>query len=138
MTINENEYLPTGTTDDKKYRALIIEDDFITQKLHTALLQRLGFEVSLASTAKQALELANQDYDLILLDVGLPDQTGDQLIKPLRAYPQHHNTTLFIVTSHFNESLKQECLAAGANAVLQKPLTLKKIQENIKMFSCIT
>jgi CheY-like chemotaxis protein len=110
--------------------ALLIDDDPIMQELHRALLHELGFTVQIAGTAGRGFELAcKNNFDLIMSDVGLPDQMGDELIKPIRALAQYKKIPIIIVTAHGDQILAKKCLAKGATAFFNKPLSLEQLKD---------
>lgn len=116
--------------------ALLIDDDPIIQELHRVLLNELGFTVQIAGTAGKGLELAMENnFDLIMSDVGLPDQMGDELIKPIRSLAQYKKIPIIIVTAHGDQILAKKCLAKGATAFFNKPLSLKQLQDVLDNYS---
>lgn len=114
---------------------LIIEDDLSSQKLYRAHLQHspviksLNTSYTIVSTGIEGLKKAQEGLpDLILLDVKLPDINGLEVIKLLKQDPKTSLIPIVAVTalSFFEDEMK--ILAAGADAYLSKPYSLKELE----------
>jgi len=106
-------------------RILLVEDHSMTATVTQIMLQEVGCIVDIASDAKSALENFNkQPYDLIFLDLGLPDCNGFELAKKMRHLENDrtHQTPLIALTAHREEDNECRCRASGMNAIFQKPL----------------
>ncbi len=102
-----------------KQRLLIVEDDEMVQSLLAAYLQREGFLTSLASTGKEMLACADTEkIDLILLDLGLPDEDGLTLARQIRA---RSNLPIVILTARLGKSDRLAALEIGADDYMTKP-----------------
>lgn len=110
---------------------LIVEDDPICQKINTSLCKLSGMEASIAETGQQALDfLAKNTYDLILMDIGLPDMSGIEVASKVRE--NQPNIPIVAVTAHMSKD--QQCVLPNGpfNKVVHKPLMkqiINKIQE---------
>ncbi|MCC5013899.1 MULTISPECIES: response regulator [unclassified Legionella] len=110
---------------------LIIEDNFICQKIYVAAL-RDYYPIELASTAEEATErLAEQTYQCIISDLGLPDRPGIELLPIIRNSTLNQHTPIVVISAHMSEELKQICLQLGANEVCVKPITAVILREII-------
>lgn len=100
---------------------LVVEDNQIAAVMVEQLLRELGCVVLVAENGKQALYLVkNNSFDLIFMDVGLPDISGIEVTRQIR---QHNNQIKIIgLTAHVDEKDHQYCLEAGMNEVFTKPL----------------
>lgn len=109
---------------------LLIEDDPIIQKIHRAMLEKLGHRVETAMNAASALLLFSQNrYDMILTDIGLPEISGIEITAEIRRREKSKNPIPIIaVTAYVQEEIKEDCIKAGANAVAIKPLRLDTLQ----------
>jgi len=102
-----------------KQRLLIVEDDEMVQSLLAAYLQREGFLISLASTGKEMLACADSErIDLILLDLGLPDEDGLTLARQIRA---RSNIPIVVLTARMGKSDRLAALEIGADDFMTKP-----------------
>jgi two-component system, OmpR family, response regulator len=102
-----------------KQRLLIVEDDLMVQSLLAAYLQREGFLISLASTGKEMLACADSEkLDMILLDLGLPDEDGLTLARQIRA---RSNLPIIVLTARLGKSDRLAALEVGADDYMTKP-----------------
>lgn len=116
----------------KKPKVLLIEDDPMIQCIHQYMLSDLGCETDGVRNAAQALVVANQDYDMIMLDIGLPDLNGIEVAKRLRAHQNHINTPIIILTAYTDPWTEKDCLEAGVTCVLHKPIELTTLAEVLR------
>lgn len=103
-------------------RVLLVEDALIHQKLATSLLQRQGHSVTVSTNGKEAVDLLeSQRFDLVLMDVDMPVMDGLAATSAIRDRESKHggHTAIVAVTS---SSGPEECLAAGMDAYIAKPL----------------
>jgi len=116
--------------EDRSPSVLLIEDEPITQFVHKRMLQSLGARVEMAKSAKEALDMLRNNYDLILLDVGLPDIRGIELAMTIHTQIESlPSTRLVILTAHLEKSIIDECLAIGVESVIHKPIDIEKLRE---------
>lgn len=111
-------------------RILIIEDD---TSIATAIKQRFKgtYVVDSAATGERGLHLAEVcDYDLILLDLGLPDTHGTDLCKKLRSH--QIDTPILILTAESDTRDKVSALDAGADDYLTKPFNFSELAARIR------
>jgi|GEM_PF-1070931 len=110
----------------------MIEDDLGVVEVNQIWLKRVGFEVIVATTAAQAIQIicrSNQPFDVVLLDLVLPDMGGAAIYPLIR---QHRPLAKVIVCSGYGlDGPTQELLEAGADGFIQKPYTLSSINETI-------
>ena len=101
--------------------ALIVEDTFANRDFFERLLKQAGFDVSGASTGKEALDIITTiDYlDVAIVDMEMPDMSGLHLITQLhRNFP---DTFTIIATMHDDRSLMESAFTKGCNLFLVKP-----------------
>ena len=102
-------------------RVLLAEDNPVNALLVQTLLKREGCTVELAGTGEEALAaLAHSRYDLVLMDMRMPGMDGPETARALRA--REDATPIIALTANSFESDRKECLEAGMNAFLTKPL----------------
>lgn len=113
-------------------RALLVEDSEVIQFAHRCFLEMCGFQVDIAADGYRALELAGQsEYDCMLLDIGLPDVSGECVLAAIR-YREHQtgkHLPIIVNTAQSDENLFQRCRDKGADAVLEKPTTPERLRD---------
>jgi twitching motility two-component system response regulator PilG len=117
----------------KKKRILIVEDEESLLKLETILLTVKGYEVSGASTGTTALEkLSGETFDLILLDIMLPDIDGYEICRRIKEHPRHASTPVVMLTAKKSAEDQERGTTCGADAYLTKPFKSAMIIEVIE------
>lgn len=111
-------------------KVLLVEDTQILQTVHKKMLENLGYQVELASTAEKALYKINTTaYDVILMDIGLPGMSGIDAAVEIRCQEQHGpNLPIIALTAFSDKKTYQDCLNAGINDVVTKPISQEKLQ----------
>ena len=109
-----------------KARVLLVEDVPIIQTVHLRLLKNLNCEIDLAVNGQIALMLYQKNkYDLIFLDIGLPDVSGLQICKFIRE--QKDEIPIVALTTNGYE-IKEQCIEAGMNGFIQKPASKEMLK----------
>ena len=135
--------IPTSSTQikmqnaDKTPKILVIEDNLLIRRITVKLLNKYQLNVVDAEDGKPALDLVkNQEFDLVLCDLGLPQMSGIEFTQQLRLYEKDHQQPplpVIAVTAHTVRG-RNECLKAGMNAIVPKPLTPELISEILANF----
>lgn len=114
---------------------LLVEDIELNVIVARSVLEKLGNSVDVAMTGKAALEMFKLgEYDLVLLDIQLPDMTGLDISRALtKRYPREDLPPLVALTANVLKD-KQEYLNAGMDDVLSKPLSVPALTAMIKKF----
>ncbi|TAH10707.1 MAG: response regulator [Curvibacter sp.] len=107
-----------------KGKLLLVEDHPVNQKLAATLLQRMGFEVDIAQDGSLGVDMAERQlYDAILMDVQMPVMNGLEATRAIRhGTGRNQGGWIIALTANAMESDRQECLSAGMNDFLSKPL----------------
>ena len=114
---------------------LAVEDNEANRMLIQAVLEGLGYVVSLASSATEALaSIAHQRPDLILMDIQLPGQDGLALTRLLKADPDVASVPVVAITAHAMASDRQLCLEAGCIGYIAKPFNTRTLGAQIQEF----
>jgi two-component system chemotaxis response regulator CheY len=113
---------------------LIVEDSATTRALIRAVIDEIGeFETVEASSGFEALKmLPQQEYDLIITDINMPDINGLELISFVRNNPRFDHLPIVIVSTERSEEDKKRGMALGATAYVTKPFKSLELQEIIK------
>ncbi|CDF98568.1 ATP-binding protein [Avibacterium paragallinarum] len=114
-------------------RILLIEDIEVNIVVAKSILEKLGYQVDVAMTGKQAIEKFEQnDYDLLLIDIQLPDMSGFDIAQQLRQnYENDHYDylpPLIALTANVMHD-KQDYLQQGMDDILRKPLSLDELTQ---------
>ena len=110
----------------KARQILIVEDDINTSKVVARILESEGYTVDCASSAEEAYAMIiKENYDLLIIDMILPNMDGLSLLKKVKNYNPHILTV--IVTSYGSITSAVKSLKAGANDFLEKPLAPEKL-----------
>jgi CheY-like chemotaxis protein len=109
---------------DPTLKALVVEDNAVSQKLAVHLLKQQGYEVQIATDGQAALAAAGRDaFDIVLLDLHLPDMEGDIVARRLRqAEPPGRHTAIIALSAESASRERDRCLTSGMDAFLSKPL----------------
>ena len=104
---------------------LLVEDNKLVAEVVEKTLSELGCQVTPVETGKEAIaQTLTQAFDIIFLDLGLPDLKGTQIAQTVRNNANiNQNSRLIVLTAELNEQIERSCLELGVDLVLQKPLT---------------
>lgn len=120
-----------------KVKVLVVEDNNAMRNLiATALDQHLDVDVYEAENGFAALKLLPEnEFQLILTDINMPDINGLELITFLRQHPSYKEVPILIITTEAGEEDRKRGLAIGANGYLVKPFTegdlVNLVQQNL-------
>ncbi len=110
---------------DRHLKVLIAEDDALNAAMLRAILEQLGHQVVHAQNGQRALDLARTiDFDLIMLDGRMPVMDGPQAAAAIRGLDGANARAPIIAVTGGDAEEAQECLEAGADVVLRKPVTV--------------
>ncbi|MFH5831836.1 response regulator transcription factor [Halalkalibaculum sp. DA3122] len=110
---------------------LVIEDDPSVRTLVKAVLEHKGNEVTQADNASKGRELAtSDDFDIIILDLGLPDGDGFDIAKDIR--DKDITTPILVLSAEQETDVKIKCLKVGADDYLTKPFNTEELMARIE------
>ena len=116
-------------------KVLVVEDDADATLLFKTALERGGHEVRVARTAREARTVAHQfEPSVVVIDIGLPDMSGHQLGRALRAEPALAHCRLIAVTGHTAQRMVARSIAAGFEAHLTKPVSASSLLDAVSGF----
>jgi signal transduction histidine kinase/DNA-binding response OmpR family regulator len=108
----------------RRLRILVAEDNKINQQFAKILLSNEGHEIVLVDNGHQAVDaVRGSKFDVVLMDVQMPELDGVQATKQIRALPEPMcNIPIIAMTAHAMAGAREECLAAGMNDYISKPI----------------
>ena len=107
-------------------RILLAEDNVVNQKLALRLLQQMGYRADLAANGLEALDAVNrQVYDLVLMDVQMPEMDGLEASRRLAAFPKRPR--IIAMTANAMQGDREACLAAGMDDYVTKPIRVEEL-----------
>jgi len=117
-------------------RILLVEDNVVNQKVTLRILEKMGYRADLASNGIEAVEaLERQDYDLVLMDVQMPEMDGHEATRRIRKRLATDTAPWIVaLTANAVRGDREKCLEAGMNDYIGKPVHPKTLQAAIERF----
>ena len=112
-----------------KHRILLAEDTDVNARLLIAVLEKAGYEMTLAVDGAQAVKYGEiGDFDLILMDVNMPELDGLEATQRIRAGAAPMRDVMIIgLTADDDPALHRRCVEAGMNGCLSKPIRMAEL-----------
>jgi two-component system cell cycle sensor histidine kinase/response regulator CckA len=114
-------------------RILIIDDEYSVRNVLSLSLQHLGYEVEVAASGTEALELYQRSpggFDLVLLDMLMPQMSGDKVFFRLKELNQ--NIRVLLISGFASEDAIQSVLRSGGLGFIQKPFTIDELAKQVR------
>jgi CheY-like chemotaxis protein len=121
---------PMGDPTVHRERVLLAEDNVVNQKVALRMLERLNYRADLAANGREVLEaMARQAYDIIIMDVHMPEMDGLEATRQLRANPASgsHRPWIVALTANAIQGDREMCLAAGMDDYVSKPIKVPEL-----------
>jgi signal transduction histidine kinase/CheY-like chemotaxis protein len=116
-------------------RILLAEDNPVNQRLASKLLEKRGHRVTVTATGRGALErIRDENFDVVLMDVQMPDMDGLEATALIRAWEKTHGgrTPIIALTAHSMKGDRERCLAAGMDTYVTKPFDVTRLLEVVE------
>jgi PAS domain S-box-containing protein len=115
-------------------RILLAEDNIVNQKMGELMLGQLGYRVDTAEDGQEAIEAMNrQHYDVIFMDMQMPRVDGVAAARHIRSYlPKSQQPWIIAMTANASEEARKECLAAGMNDFVSKPVRTQDLRSALQ------
>jgi len=111
-------------------RVLIVDDHPVNRQLPGMLMRGTDWQSDTASSGEEALAKLNAaPYDVVLLDISMPDLSGDEVCRRIRADARFKNLRVIAYTAHAMEEARASILAAGFDGLLTKPISKQTLFE---------
>jgi CheY-like chemotaxis protein len=109
-------------------RILLVEDNEMNRDMLSRRLARKGYEVEMAFDGRAGVEMGRAGaYDLILMDMSLPEIDGWEATRQLRASPEAKDVPIIALTAHAMAGDREKALEAGCNDYDTKPIELDRL-----------
>ena len=130
--------VPTIPTTDTPLRVLLVEDNIVNQRLASRLLEKRGHHPTIVGNGVEALELLEKmEFDAVLMDLQMPRMGGLEATVEIRrrenGTPRH--LPIIAMTAHAMKGDREECLAAGMDEYVSKPILAEELFRAIESFS---
>lgn len=124
--------LSPGESGARSLKILMAEDNLVLQKLQSTVLTQWGHDVRIVDNGLQAVEAYRESgpYDLLLLDVQMPEMDGLEATRAIREYEKQTGTRIPIIalTGRAMKGDREECIQAGMDGVIPKPFTAEDLR----------
>ena len=119
-------------------RILLVEDNAVNQLIARRILQKNGYEADLAHNGREAVEiLSRRSYDLILLDIQMPEMDGFEAARTIRA-PESgvldHEVPIIAMTAYAGREDEDKCREAGMTDYISKPLDMERFVSLVRKY----
>ncbi|MCU0637509.1 MAG: response regulator [Methanothrix sp.] len=116
------------------FRILLAEDNPVNQKVALAMLKHLGYKADVAANGRQVLSsLEEKTYDLILMDIQMPEMDGLEATRIIRSrMPASGQPSIIAMTAYTLQGDREQCLAAGMDEYISKPVKMEELKEAIE------
>ena len=135
----ESPALPSTASDPERLvhlRILLAEDNVVNQKVALRMLGRLGYRADIAADGLEVLKaLQSHHYDVVLMDVQMPEMDGLEATRSIRRMPGRQ-PYIIAMTAHAMKGDREECLGVGMNDYVSKPVRIEELNAALQR-SCI-
>jgi|GEM_PF-324928 len=112
-------------------RILLVEDNIINQKVAQSILSKLGLDADIANNGTEAIKILERtDYDLVFMDVQMPDLDGfeaTRIIRKPNSAVRKHDIPVIAMTAHAMEGDRERCIEAGMDDYISKPIEIESL-----------
>jgi CheY-like chemotaxis protein len=132
---NIHQKLPGNFSEKHPLEILVAEDNLVNQKVIMHILNKLGYKpVLVEDGAKAVEEVSKRQYDIILMDMQMPEMDGIQATRVIRETLENQ-PVIIALTANTMEGDQEECLNAGMNDYLSKPVRLEELTKRLEKWS---
>ncbi|THB70629.1 MAG: response regulator [Gammaproteobacteria bacterium] len=140
IPVEEREFVTRYTVQEKQHwlniRILLVEDNFVNQKVIVRQLEKLGYRTDIAGNGQEAYEaVKNVPYDLVLMDCNMPVMDGYTSTQKIRETEEIKDIPIIALTANAMKEDEEKCLAAGMNDYLTKPVNRNVLGNTINKWA---
>jgi signal transduction histidine kinase/ligand-binding sensor domain-containing protein/CheY-like chemotaxis protein len=137
LAAREQRVMSKGFAKEFPFRILVAEDNVINRQLILHILGNLGYEPACVENGKEAVEAAGRaGYDLVLMDVQMPEMDGLEATEIIRRQG-YRQPVVIALTANAMQGDREQCLAAGMDDYICKPVRLDELMELLEKWSSI-
>ena len=115
-----------------QYSLLVVDDNEMNRDMLSRRLRRQGYRVEVAEDGRQALDMLRQEeFNLILLDIMMPEMNGYQVLERLKADQSLHHIPVIMTSSLDEMDGIDKCIELGAEAFLTKPFNMVTLKTRV-------
>ncbi|MBN3879104.1 MULTISPECIES: PAS domain S-box protein [unclassified Nostoc] len=120
-------------------RILLVEDVSLNQKVALLMLERIGYRADTANNGLEVLlALRQQSYDLVFMDVQMPEMDGLEATRRIcQEWPDNSRPWIIAMTAHAMQGDREECLSAGMNDYISKPIRMEALVQAFKNYQIL-
>ncbi len=121
-------------------KALVVDDSRAMRLILSKTLRELGFEVAQAANGREALDTMGREgasFGLVLVDWNMPELSGLEVVRSLRAQPAFDRVPVMMVTTETEIEQMVRALEAGANEYIMKPFTREVVEDKLRLLGVI-
>lgn len=134
-TLNHKEQIDKNKQ-QSSLKILLVEDNVTSQKVTKQLLKRLGYKADTAANGIEALQaLERQHYDLVLMDVRMPEMDGLDATRLIRQRWPDSGPKIIAITAYALQGDMERCLDAGMDGYISKPIKLSELNQVLEKWS---
>ena len=120
-------------------KILLVEDNLMNQKVVMFNLKKLNCDITPVANGREALNIfKNGSYDLILMDIMLPEMNGYQITSEIRKFEKLNNiekpVTIIALTANTYENDKEKCFSIGMNEYISKPFSAQQLINAVEKY----
>ncbi len=117
-------------------RILVAEDNPSNQRVLLEMLRKMGYRADAVADGREVLKaLERQPYDLVLMDIKMPEMDGIAAAREVRRRWQKQGPKIIAITAYAMAGDKEKCLAAGMNGYISKPVQMEELAEVLKRYT---
>ena len=120
---------PASSKDEMNLSILLAEDNAVNQMVALRMLERLGCRADVAANGLEVCRaMETEHYDVVLMDVQMPEMDGLEATRKIRGMPEISQPYIIAMTAHAMKGDKEECLKAGMDDYVSKPVRIEQLQ----------